>query len=71
MPIRYKIDVLKELKEKGYSSYSLRVNKTLSESTLQKLRTGDTKITLENVETLCRLLQCDVGDILEYKETNI
>ena len=71
MPIRYKTDVLKELKEKGYSSYSLRVNKTLSESTLQKLRTGDTKITLENVETLCRLLQCDVGDILEYKETSI
>ena len=67
MPIRYKIDVLQALKEKGYSTYKLRREKILSESTIQAFRTGDL-VSYENIAKLCRLLECQPGEILEYVE---
>ena len=64
--IKYKIDIMRALKEKGYSSYKLRQSKLLAEATMTKLRNNNTKITLENLNTICTLLQCQPGDILEY-----
>lgn len=65
VPIIYKIDALAALKDKGYTAYMLRKNKILGGSTLQKLR--DKKpLSWENIETLCRLLDCQPGEILEY-----
>ena len=64
--IKYKIDIMQALKEKGYSSYKLRHSKLLAEATMTKLRNNNTKITLENLNTICTLLQCQPGDILEY-----
>lgn len=69
MPLKYKINVLDALKEKGYSSYILRKEKLLSESTIQKLRSGE-GVSWDNLETLCQLLECDIGDILEYQIKN-
>lgn len=66
MPIKYKIDVLAALKEKGYSSYKLRQNKIFGERTIQKIRDGEI-VTADNIAKLCELLQCQVGDLLEYK----
>ena len=40
MALKYKINVLDSLKEKGYTTYTLRKEKLLSESTIQKLRVG-------------------------------
>lgn len=65
MPLQFKMDVISALKEKGYTTYRIRSEKLLSESTLQKLRTG-TGISWESIETLCRLLGCQPGDIIEY-----
>lgn len=65
MPLQYKIDILEALKEKGYSTYKLRKDKLLSESTVQKLRSG-AGVAWENIETLCKLLECQPGDIIEY-----
>lgn len=65
MSLRYKIDVLSKLKEKGYSTYRIRKEKLLSESTVQKLRNNQ-PVSWENIETICRLLQCQPGEILEY-----
>lgn len=65
MPLQYKIDVVAALKEKGYTSYKIRQEKLLSESTIQKLRSGK-GVSWENIETLCRLLDCQPGDLLEY-----
>lgn len=65
MALQYKINVLDALKEKGYTTYSLRKEKLLSESTIQKLRVGE-GVAWDNIETLCKLLDCDVGDLLEY-----
>ena len=67
MALKYKINVLEALKEKGYSSYILRKEKLLSESTVQKLREGE-GVAWDNLETLCRLLDCDIGDLLEYQK---
>ena len=66
MPLRYKIDVLAALKEVGYSSYRLRKEKLLSESTLQKLRDGII-VSTDVIEQLCGLLNCQPGDLLEHK----
>lgn len=67
MSIKYKIDVLSELKAAGYSTYKLRKGKILSERTIQLLREGKL-IALESIDTLCKLLNCQPGDILEYIE---
>ena len=65
MPINYdKLFVL--LKEKGYSSYRLRKEKLISQSTLQKLRTGDGIIDSRTITRLCEMLDCQPGDIMEY-----
>ena len=66
MPLRYKIDVLAALKEAGYSSYRLRKEKLLSESTLQKLR-DEIIVSTDVIEQLCGLLNCQPGDLLEHK----
>lgn len=67
MPLIYKIDIMKALKEKGYTSYKLRNEKLLSESTLQKLR-GQEPLAWKNLETLCKLLECQPSDLIEYVE---
>ena len=72
MPLKYKINILEALKEKGYSSSFFRTTedkrKKLSESTLQKLRKGEQGISWDNIETICRLLDCQPGDIIEYEK---
>ena len=67
MPMRYKIDVLSALKEKGYNTNKIRTEGLLSQSTLQKFRQQQ-GVSWENLETLCRLLKCQPGDLLEYTE---
>ena len=67
MPLRYKIDVLSALKEKGYNTNKIRTEGLLSQSTLQKFRTQQ-GVSWENIETLCRLLECQPGDLIEYIE---
>ena len=72
MPLRWKrdkdnkqIDILKMLKEKNYNTNRIRQEKLLSESTLQKLRNGE-GLSWSNIETLCKLLDCQPADLMEY-----
>lgn len=65
MALKFKFDVLAALKERGYTTYRIRKDKLLSESTVQKLRRGD-PLSWENIETLCRMLSCQPGDLMEY-----
>ena len=66
MKLCYKIDVLAALKEKGYSTYRLREENLLSQSTIQKFRKGN-GVGWENLETLCNLLDCQPSDIIEMR----
>ena len=67
MPIGYKIDVLAALKDAGYSTYRIRKEKIFGEATVQKFRNAEL-VSLENIATLCKLLNCQPGDIMEYVE---
>jgi len=69
MPMQFKIDVLEALKEKGYTTYVLRKENILSQSTLQKLREGK-GLSWENIERICGLLECQPGDLIEYVQEN-
>ena len=65
MPIRYKINVLQSLKDAGYNTNIIRKEKIMGEAMLQKLRQGQ-MISWASLETICGLLDCQPGDILEY-----
>ncbi len=68
MPVRFKIDVLAELKKKGFSSYKMRQEKLMGEATIQQLRKGEL-VSWENIGRICAMLSCQPGDILEYAES--
>ena len=65
MPLQYKVNVLTKLKNKGYNTNRVRTEALLSQSTLQKLREGK-GVSWDNIETLCRLIECQPGDLIEY-----
>ena len=58
-------EFLDALKKAGYSTYRLRKEKILAESTMQKFRDGEI-VTADNLALVCSLLDCQPGDILEY-----
>lgn len=61
----YKLDILAALKNNGYTTYRIKKEKILSESTLQKFRHKE-GISWSNLDTLCSLLNCQPGDIIVY-----
>lgn len=67
MPLKFKIDIVNALKAKGFYPQRIRKEKLLSESTMTKLRRGES-VSWENLETICKLLECQPGDIIEYTE---
>lgn len=67
MPIKYKIDVLAALKEKGYPTTRLRKEKLIGEATIQRLRHSKS-VSFDVLSKLCLLLECDIGDILTNVE---
>ena len=67
MSIRYKKDILDALKTAGFSTYKIRKEKLMGEATLQKIRNGEL-VSWDNIDTICRLLGCQPGDLVEYIE---
>ena len=65
MAIRYKIDVMAELKKKGYTSNRIRDEKLMGQSYLQQLRHGEL-VSWKAIDVICKLLECQRGDLLEY-----
>ena len=65
MAIRYKVDVLAELKKKGYTSTKIREEKLIGQSYLQQLRHGEL-VSWKTLDTICSLLACQPGDLIEY-----
>lgn len=66
MPIKYKIDILKALKEKGFTSYRIRKEKIFGQKTLQDFRNGNVVLSADCLEKLCNILDCQIGDLIEY-----
>ena len=65
MAIRYKVDIMAELKKKGYSSTKIREEKLIGQSYLQQIRHGEL-VSWKIFNILCGLLECQPGDLIEY-----
>lgn len=65
MPMQYKVNVLAELKAAGYNTSTIRKEKLMGEAMLQKLRSGQ-MVSWATMETICELLKCQPGDLVEY-----
>ena len=63
--LKYKIDIMDALKNIGFSSYRIRKDKLIGEQQLQKIRSGEIA-SKDTLNTLCTLLNCQPGDLLEY-----
>ena len=67
MAIKYKDDILARLKDQGYTTSRLRKEKVFGEKTMQDFRRG-AAIPYKTIDKLCKLLGCQVGDVIEYVE---
>ena len=65
MPMKYKVDVIATLKEAGYNTSKIRKDKIMGEAMLQKIRSGQ-MVSWATLETICDLLNCQPGDLIEY-----
>ena len=65
MAIRYKVDILAELKKHGYTSTRIREEKLIGQSYLQQLRHGEL-VSWKILDKICALLECQPGDLIEY-----
>ena len=64
MPMNYdKLFAL--MKEKGLTTYRIRKERIVTETTLQKLREGK-NVTTDSIGALCVALDCQPGDLMEY-----
>lgn len=66
MPISYE-KAWALMKAKGLTTTRIRRDKIVGESTLQNMRKGRS-VTLESLESLCKTLDCQFGDLVEYVE---
>ena len=67
--IRYKIDIMKELNNKGYNYMRIKREKLLSAQTLENIKKGKS-ITLETLNKICLMTKLNIEDIIEVIETD-
>lgn len=53
------------LKEKGISQYALIKKYGISPGQITRLKRNES-VSTHTIETFCKILQCQVGDIMEY-----
>ncbi|MCH5152513.1 MAG: helix-turn-helix transcriptional regulator [Clostridiales bacterium] len=59
----------KTLKEKGESTYTLITKHHISSATIDRMKKGN-GISTAKVDDFCRILNCRVEDIIEYKKND-
>ena len=64
MPISFE-KALTLMEKHGITSYTIRKTKILAQSTVTKLHRNQC-VTTDTIETLCKLLDCQPGDLMEY-----
>ena len=60
-------DILGQLSRSGWSTYRLQKEKLIPNGTIIQIRAGK-PITTTTVDTICRLCDCQPGDLLEYRK---
>ena len=66
MPIKFD-KLFKLMSEKGLSTYRIRKENIISQSALTVLN-NNKGVTTDTIERLCRALNCQPGDLMEYVE---
>ena len=66
MPIKYD-KLINLMHEKGITSYTIKRDKVIGQATYKKIIEGG-DIDTRTIAKLCKLLNCQPGDILEYSE---
>lgn len=66
MPIKYD-KLLNLMKKKGLSTYKIRQENIISQSALTAIKNGNS-VTTDTIAKLCKALDCQPGDIMEYVE---
>lgn len=64
MPISYR-KMLQLFKERGITSYTIKKDNVIGQASYKKIKEGG-HIDTRTIESLCKYLQCQPGDILEY-----
>lgn len=67
MPFRYD-KLFRLLEEKGITTYKIRKENIISQGSLTKMKNGEGNIDTRTLERLCKVLNCQPGDIMEYIE---
>ena len=62
-------NLLKRMKEQVITQYRLHVE-GISNSTLTRLKRNES-VNMETIDKLCKILQCNVGDILDHREDQV
>lgn len=57
------------MKEKGITQYALINQYHISPGQITRLKRNES-VSTHTIEVFCKILQCQVGDIMEYVETN-
>lgn len=65
--LKWKVDIMEALREKGYIPHRMRTAKLFGEATIQKMR-HQQLVSWAEFDRLCRLLGVQPGDLLEYVE---
>lgn len=65
MPIKYD-KLIAMMQEKGITSYTIKRDKIIGQATYKKILEGG-DIDTRTIAKLCKLLNCQPGDILEYQ----
>lgn len=70
MGFRYRddVDILKMLKDAGYSSYKLQKERIFGQSTIQKFRDKNKLPSWAELNKLCLLLNCNPDDIIVFEK---
>ena len=64
--INYKIDILEELKNKGYTTYVLRKNRYLSETTIANIRAGK-PVKMNALDAICIMLRKTPEEVINFE----
>lgn len=57
------------MKEKGITQYALIKKYNISPGQITRLKRNES-VSTHTIDTFCRILKCQVGDIMEYIENN-
>lgn len=55
------------MKKRGLSTYKIRQENIISQSALTALK-NDKSVTTDTLDKLCKALNCQPGDIMEYED---